>query len=193
MSIAEKKSNYSHEEYLALEKENDFKSQYYQGEIFGMSGGTANHSRISINSGRELSIALRGKDCDVFNSDLMVRIEAADAFVYPDLSVVCGKEDFYKDNTRILLNPTIIVEVLSETTERFDRGSKFRKYQTIPSLKEYVLIDQWEAQIDVFRPIEDGKWELTTYSGLDGLLKLESISVEIPLIEIYRRVNFSES
>lgn len=193
MGVAEKKSKYTIEEYLTLEKENNFKSQYYSGEIFAMSGGTANHSRIAINSARELSISLRDKDCDVFNSDLMVRIEAADSFVYPDLSVVCGQEEFYGENSRILLNPTIIVEVLSETTERFDRGSKFRKYQTIPGLKEYVLIDQWEAQIDVFRPIEDGKWELTTFSGLEAVLELSSISVTVPLSEIYRRVDLQES
>lgn len=181
---------YSVEEYLALEKENDFKSEYYQGEIFAMSGGTANHSLISVNLAGELRSALKGRECTAFNSDLMVRIEAADANVYPDVSIVCGPPEFYQGNDRILLNPTVVIEVLSETTERFDRGSKFHKYQTIPSLKEYIIVDQWAAQIDVFRPSTGGKWEWEGAFGMDAILDLKSIQVSIPLQEIFYRVDF---
>ena len=190
MNTAEKKT-LTEEEYLELERTSDVKHEYYNGEIFAMSGGTANHSRISTNLGHDLLDALRGKDCDVFNGDLKVHIQAADAFVYPDVSIVCGEVNFHENNQHTILNPTVIFEVLSESTERFDRGSKFRKYQTIPSLKEYVLVDQWELQIDIFRPSSDGKWEWEGFSGLESFAHLESLGIKLLLKNVYYRVEFS--
>jgi len=193
MSRVEKKAKYSVEEYLVLEKSNDFKSEYSQGEIFAMSGRTINHSRIAVNITRGIGNALQGKKCEVFNSDLMVRIEAVDANVYPDVSIVCGPPEFNEDNDRILLNPTVVIEVLSETTERFDRGSKFHKYQTLPSLEEYIIVDQWAAKIDIFRPTTGGKWEWEGAFGMDAQLELKSIAVKLPLEEIFYNVTFPGS
>ena len=191
MSTAEKKLRYSFEEYLVIEDQNDFKSEYYQGEIFAMSGGTDERSRISSNISREIGVALLEKECSVYDSNLKVRIEAADAGVYPDCQVICGPSEYYQGRKDVVLNPIVVVEVLSESTAAYDRGGKFSHYKKIPALMEYVLVEQKEPIVDVFRRNEEGLWvQFGRYEGLDSMVELTSIQVSIPANMIYHRVIF---
>lgn len=195
MSIAEKKKKYSVEEYLRLEEAAVEKSEFYGGEVYAMSGGTRNHSAICANIIRSAGNALMDKDCTVFDSNFKVRIEAADAFVYPDSFVICGTEEFYPKSNHVCLNPTVVFEVLSDSTADYDRGGKFRKYQQVPSLQEYVIVHQNEAQIIVYRKTDAG-WsffEGRIYSDLTSDVELKSLDITIPMEKIYYRVDFPEN
>lgn len=188
MSISEEKVKYSIEEYLALEEKAENKSEYYDGEIYLMSGGTIAHGLIGANMARHLGNALDDRDCSVFGGEVKVRIESANAFVYPDAMVVCGDEERFNDLA--LTNPILVVEVLSESTAAWNYTDKFRLYQMLPSLEEYVLIEQKKPQVDVFRRNDDGLWFLEGYKGLEAMVELKSLGVEIALKDIYRRVKF---
>ena len=157
-----------------------------------MSGGTRNHSVIGANISGELRSALLDRNCTVCNSELMFRIEAADAAVYPDGMVICGPESYYHDRKDVVTNPMVVVEVLSDSTASWDRGGKFRQYELLPSLQEYVLIEQNEPQVDVFRRNEHGLWELERYGGLDELIIFKTLKVEVAMASIYHRVEFPE-
>lgn len=192
MSTSEKKLRYTFEEYLKLGEDAEFKSEFYQGEIFAMSGGTGDHSLIGTNVTRELGNALMGKECLVYGSDLKIRIDAADAGVYPDGMVICGSREYYKDRLDVVMNPTAVIEVLSDGTAAWDRGGKFRQYRLIPSLKEYLVVEQKEAQIDVFRKNDQGLWVLESYRGLGEDVEFQSLGVSIPSKGIYHGVEFQE-
>lgn len=190
MSTLEEKNKYSLEEYLTREDQSEYKSEFYNGEIFDMSGGTIPHGLIGANVSRELGVALLDKDCSVFGGEVKVRIELANAFVYPDAMVVCGKVERFGDRPDAVTNPVIVVEVLSDSTGSWDRGGKFRQYELLPSVREYVLVEQKEAQIDVFRRDEKGFWLLERYAGLDASVEFKSVGVSIPCKRIYHRVEF---
>jgi Uma2 family endonuclease len=190
MSVSEKKTHYTFEEYLAQEDQAEFKSEFYQGEIFAMSGGTKNHSLIGLNINAELRNALRGSDCFAGSNDLKIRIEAASASVFPDGLVVCGKEEYHANRKDIITNPTVVIEVLSESTTAWNYSGKFRQYQMLPSLQEYVLVEQKEPQVDIFRRNEEGLWVLEGYKGLEAWVEFKSLSVKIAMREIYHRVEF---
>lgn len=191
MSTAEKRFRYTFDEYLSQEETAEYKSEYYKGEIFAMSGGTAHHSLISTNMTREMGNALMGKDCFVFGSDLKIRIDAADAGVYPDGMVICGPLDYYQDRDDIIANPVVVVEVLSKSTAAWDRGGKFKHYRLLDSLKEYILIEQKVPQIDVFRKNEEGFWVLQEYEGVNSQIEVRSVGVELSTERIYYGVEFS--
>ncbi len=180
---------YTVAEYLALEEPAEYRSEYFEGEIFAMAGGSPNHDRIASDCDRFIGDAIFGKGCETFTSNMKVRIENSKAYYYPDLSVVCGKAEFEQDG--ILTNPVVLFEILSPSTEGFDRGNKFRRYKQISSLREYVLISQNEPQIDVFFKTDDGSWRLDSYEGLDDLMQLRAIGIHIQLADIYRRVEFA--
>ena len=190
MSVAEKKKHYSVAEYLAMEVMADHRSEYFDGEIYAMSGGTLNHSRICRNIARTVEVALDGTSCEVFGQDLAVWLQSENSFVYPDLSVVCGPPEVMDKTNRQITNPFLIVEVLSESTEAFDRGGKFRMYRTLESLKSYVLIDQWDAIVEVYRQDKNGEWRFHSYNGMDSSIHLPNLNVELTLADIYRRVDF---
>jgi len=192
MSTSEKKLRYTFDEYLELGKEAEFKSEFYQGEIFAMSAGTGDHSLIGTNVSRELGNALMGGECLVYGSDLKIRIDAADAGVYPDGMVICGPREYYKDRKDVIINPIVVIEVLSEGTAAWDRGGKFRQYRLLPSLQEYIVIEQKEAQIDIFRKNAKGLWVLESYRGLAEKVEFQSLGVGITSSGIYHGVNFSE-
>lgn len=176
----------SPEEYLELEREADYKSEYFQGEVFAMAGAGRNHNRITANLGGEMYIFLKGKSCRSYSSDLKVHIPDNGLYTYPDLLVVCGKEQFVDDKTDTLLNPRIIVEVLSKSTASYDRGEKFQLYRSIPSLEEYVLIDSQRVAAEVFRKSEQGFWSLMSESyTLEGSIELASIGLTLPMRDIY--------
>lgn len=192
MGTAQKKPLYKYEEYLSLEEASDIRSEYYDGEIFDMAGGTEEHSRIISNVIREVGNEIFEKDCSVFEGNLKVRIEAANSTVYPDAMVVCSPIEYDHDRKDIICNPGIVIEVLSEGTAGYDRGGKFRKYQQLPSLQEYVLIEQKEAQVDVFRRNAQGLWILHSFQGLDAVLVLESLNIQVEMARLYHRVQFED-
>ena len=176
----------SPEEYLELEREADYKSEYYQGEVFAMAGAGRNHNRITENLSISIGSFLRGKSCRTYSSDLKIYIPDNGLYTYPDLLVVCGKEQFVDDKTDTLLNPRIIVEVLSKSTGSYDRGEKFQLYRSIPSLEEYVLIDSQRIAAEVFRKSEKGFWALMSESyTLEGSIELASIGLTLPMRYIY--------
>lgn len=177
-------------EYLAIEREASVRSEFFNGEMFAMSGGTLNHSRIAKNVLLQLGNQLAMRACEPFTSDLRV-VCPTGLITYPDLSVICGDpefEDGFKDAVR---NPTLLVEVLSKSTESYDRGKKFDHYRTIDSLREYVLIAQDEPMIQTFLRNDDGTWTLRVASGLDQRISLTSIDCELRLADVYDRVDFS--
>jgi Uma2 family endonuclease len=181
----------SEAEYLAIERRAEFKSEFYDGEMFAMAGGSRAHSLIAANLVRELGNSLKGRPCVVFNSDLRVKVEATGLYTYPDASVVCGAQRFIGEDT--LLNPTLVAEVLSESTEAYDRGRKFGQYRQIPSLGEYLLISQTEARIEQFVRQQNGLWQLRDAVGLGSILELASLNVAIALDEVFANVDLIET
>lgn len=188
MSVAAKRIP-TGEEYLAWEREAEFKSEYLRGEIYAMSGASLNHNIISSNLTREIGNGLKGRPCLAFVSDMKVQIDAADAYFYPDLSGLCGKLEFHDDRQDTCRNPQFIIEIISDRTESYDRGKKFFSYQMLPSLKEYVLVSQKMAAVEVYRKDGD-RWIYQLLKGMDAVLKLESVGCEVPFDEIFRNVEF---
>ena len=177
------------EEYLAIERNAEYKSEFYRGEMFAMPGGTANHSDLAVAIASILRTRLLGRGCKVFNSDLKVRTGTDDLYTYPDLSVVCGERIFADDESDVLVNPKLIVEVLSRSTEAHDRGFKFQEYKKVASLQEYVLVSQSAPLIETFWRPEGGVWSgYSEARGLDATLVLQSLGLDIPLAEIYRDI-----
>ena len=178
------------EEYLNREKDAEFRSEYFRGEMFAMAGASANHNLIVLNAGASLREQLKKKPCRVYPSDLKLRIESTGLYTYPDLSVVCGEPQLETNGGDVLLNPVVLIEVLSESTEAYDRGKKFEHYRTIPSLKHYVLIAQDRYSLDCFSRKPDGSWILTSCQDLDGKVGLEAIDTHLAVAEVYDKVVF---
>ena len=177
-------------EYLALEKSAlDIKYEFFDGEAFAMVGAGRNHNRINVN----LTVELGGKfkadksTCNLFSNDMRVKI--AENYVYPDIVIYCGDAEFEDDEFDTLTNPVVIMEILSDSTEVFDRGKKFAYYQTIPTLQEYILVSQKECRVEQYTRSGDG-WLYRSYKGADRILKMESVNCELPLSEIYWDVEF---
>ena len=177
-------------EYLRIERAARYRSEFFRGEMFAMAGGSPKHSRLKTNVLTELNNRLKGKPCAPFDSDLRVRCRTG-LYTYPDASVICGELEFDDEHKDTVLNPTLIVEVLSKTTEAYDRGKKFDHYRTIPALREYVLVSQDEPMVQRFLRNDDDTWTLTAVSGLERSLMLNSIGVELPLAEVFDRVDFT--
>lgn len=180
---------YSPEEYLASEVEAEYKSEYFQGEIFAMAGGSVNHNRIAVNISTEFKMALRGKSCDVFSSDVRVLVQRNGLYTYPDAMLVCGKLEFAEGRDDTITNPKLIVEVLSKSTKNYDRGSKFTLYRGLPSLEHYILIDQDEVRVEYYHKQATGQWVLTELDNLEATLTLESLDLTISVRDIYDNVD----
>lgn len=176
---------YTIEEYLELEKESDIKHEYYRGEVFAMSGAKMDHNNIVVNLIYKLKDTLKGKSCKPHNSDQRIHIPQNTLFTYPDISIVCDKPQTLNDDKWNLLNPSVIIEVLSHSTRNYDQGQKFRLYRAIPAFKEYILVDSENILIEVFRINERGHWELEEYTQLTDKLFIRTIDVYISLTEIY--------
>ena len=187
-----KKQYYSPEEYLHFEDLATERSEYYDGEIFTMAGGTANHNQISSNICAELNMALRKKDFRVYIADVKLWIAQRNCFNYPDVMVIAGAPQFYENRRDIVLNPQIIVEVLSDSTEGYDRGDKFAQYRTLDSLQGYILVHQNKCHIDYFRKIAKHEWSFTELKESAAVLKLVSLNVELKLANVYDKVEFTE-
>jgi Uma2 family endonuclease len=177
------------EEYLAIERKAETRSEFFAGEMFAMSGASREHNLIASNLNREIGEQLKDRPCEVYTTDMRVRIPSG-LYTYPDVVVVCGDPKFEDDSVDTLLNPLVLIEVLSESTADYDRGTKFKHYRQISSLREYVLVDQTSAQIEHFTLGNDGAWKLTETKGLDATLILDSIGCRVPLSEVYRKVKF---
>jgi len=180
------------DEYLHRERKAEFRSEYLRGETFAMAGASANHNLIVLNAGASLREQLKKKPCRVYPSDLKLRVEATGLYTYPDLSVVCGDPQLESDAGDVLLNPVVLVEVLSDSTEAYDRGKKFEHYRTITSLIHYVLIAQDRHSIDCFTRSPDGSWRLTSCQDLDGKVELTSIESQLAALEVYDKVVFTD-
>lgn len=172
-------------EYVALEAESDVKHEYVNGEVFAMAGGTLEHSRIAANIILELGAQLRGRPCVVYTSDARVRVRATGLATYPDASIVCGSIERDPEDANTLTNPVVLVEVLSDGTEAYDRGEKFAHYQRIPSLREYLLVSQHGKRIDHYLRNDDGTWTFRAVEPPGGV-RLPSIGCELALDAVYR-------
>jgi Uma2 family endonuclease len=177
-------------EYLEIERRAEFKSEFRDGEMFAMSGGSRPHSRIACNLISAIDTQLKGSPCMVFNSDMRVKVQMAGLYTYPDVSVLCGPEEVEDEHDDVLLNPTVIAEVLSDSREAYDRGKKFEMYRRLPSLREYLLVNQHEPLIEQFIRQPGGEWLLRDVSGLEGKLSLPSLGITIALAEVYSKVRF---
>jgi Uma2 family endonuclease len=178
-------------EYVERELRSDVRSEYHSGEVLEMSGGTIDHSRIIRNVSGELRTLLRGKPCEPFEANLRLYVRAYDRGFYPDAQVICGPVEYFETDTSrtTVLNPGVVIEVLSPSSAEYDRGEKLRAYLSVPSLKQYVLVESGTAYVEVLTRREDG-WLRTDASGLEGVLKLASIGVELKLSEVYLGVTF---
>ncbi len=179
------------EEYLRRERVAEFRHEHFNGEIFAMAGGSPPHSLITANTIGELRDKLKNTPCRVFDCNLRIRVSATGLYTYPDASVICGKLQFDDEEGDTVLNPTVLVEVLSKSSEGYDRGEKWAHYQTIVSLREFVLIAQDQPRMERFLRNEDGTWTPATVAGLDQTLQLPSIGITVSLAEIFHGVDFT--
>jgi len=190
--LAKAVSYISEEEYLDMEREAETKSEYYDGEIFAMAGASGKHNLIVTNLIFSLESQLRKKPCRVYPSDMRLKIEATGLITYPDVTVVCTKEKFRDNKKDTLLNPDVIIEVLSASTESYDRGKKFRNYRLIASLKEYVMISQHSRRMERYSRKPDQQWVLTEADDDNPVIFLEAIGCTLDISEVYEKTEPEE-
>jgi Uma2 family endonuclease len=181
----------SPQEYLAQERHAEFKSEYLRGEVFAMAGASYEHTLIKDNLAREAGNQLKGGPCRVLTSDMRVKVNATGLYTYPDVAIVCDRPQFEDEEFDTLLNPRAVVEVLSESTERYDRGAKFGHYRKVLSLQEYVLVAQDKPLVERYVRQADDSWLLTVFEGLPQTFAFASVPAQIPLADIYSGVEFS--
>lgn len=186
---------FTFEEYLVKEAAAEYKSEYHGGKIVAMAGGSFDHNTIGQNAGTAISNQLKAKKkkCRVANSDQKIFIESYDKGIYPDVSVICDKPNFHNNRKDVITNPILVVEVLSPSTENYDRGKKFTQYRSLPSFKEYVLITQGEAKVESWYKQEENVWRISNAKGLDSTIQLYSLGIEITLADIYYLIDFTET
>jgi Uma2 family endonuclease len=188
------KTKHTMEEYLQWEKNQSEKHEYYRGEIFtmeghgdalAMSGAGHRHNKIFSNLFGGLFSNLRDKKCQPFGSDMRIHIPENTLYTYPDITIICG--DFISADTDedTLVQPTVIIEILSPSTKNYDRGEKFTLYRDIPALKEYILVDTASIRIEAFRINEGGHWELEEYKSVEGVLRISAVDISLPVVDIY--------
>src|SRR6266542_2469738 len=190
MGVVEQARKLTEAEYLALERAAEFKSEFFAGEMFAMAGGTPMHSLVGTNLAIEFGVRLKGRPCVPFNADLRIKVEETGLFTYPDLSVICGPLQFAAGTDDTVTNPTLLAEVLSDSTENYDRGTKFDHYKKIPSLREYLLVRQKEQVIEQRIRQQGGDWLLRQAVGMDATLAIPSLEITIALAEIFANVKF---
>jgi len=180
------------EEYLEFERKSEVKHEFYNGQVFAMAGAKRRHNLIALNIGSEIRSNLKGKDCEAYPSDMRVLVAKFGLYTYPDVSVVCGKPEFQDDVLDTLLNPVLLIEILSDSTESYDRGRKFQHYRNIDSLYEYILVSQNEARIEKYVRQGDGFWVFSEAVGVNSTITFESIDCPIPLAEVYDKIDFED-
>lgn len=191
------KPYYTVEQYLTWERQADERSEFVDGEIYAMAGESGAHADISMNLAGSLQQQLRGSECRARTKDSKVRSGALKEHLgrgmisYPDMVVICGDVEYHDDQKDVILNPKVVLEVLSESTEEFDRGTKFMRYRSFnPTLTDYILISQTEPHVEHYIRLENGEWLLREYDGLDRSFQIDSIKCNISLNDLYERVDF---
>ena len=179
------------EQYLEIERRAERKSEYNNGEMFAVAGAKQAHNRLVANLIAGLHRQFRSRPCDVYPSDMRVRVSATGLYTYPDVVAVCGEQRFLDDQKDTLLNPGLLVEVLSPSTEAYDRGRKFEQYKSIESLREYLLVASDRVHADQYTRQADGRWLLTSADCMEDSLTLESVGIQIALADLYEKVDFS--
>ena len=184
-------TRYTPEDYLARERGADRKSEYLNGFITAMAGASFEHGLLEANLIREIGTQLKDGPCDVVTSNVRVLVNATGLYTYPDATIICGRPNFVDQKFDTLVNPTVVIEILSPSTEAYDRGAKFAHYRQIESLREYVLVSQNRMLVERFTK-QGEDWLLTASEGPEAVLELKSVGCKILLSEIYRKVVFSE-
>ena len=177
-------------EYFALEEKAERRSEFHDGQMFLMAGASREHNIINRNLSFELQLRLRGGSCQVFYTDQRVKADQTGRYLYPDLLIVCGQVEYAPENRDTILNPRVVIEVLSESTEKYDRTIKFRYYKNMPSVVEYVLVAQDSPLVERFCRLPDNVWTHADFVGLDSALSLVAAPITLPLADIYRGVEF---
>jgi Uma2 family endonuclease len=190
MSLPQRKTELTPEAYLAIERQAEYKSEYFNGEMFAMAGASPHHVLIVTNVPSELRWQLKRRPCTVYSTDLRVKVSTTGLYTYPDVTVVCGQPQFDDEHQDTLLNPTLIVEVLSQSTKDYDRGEKFEQYRTLESLKEYILIAQNRCHVEQFVRQPDNRWLLSESNQLEDIIELSSIGCHLALTEAYDKVEW---
>ncbi|TVP59720.1 MAG: Uma2 family endonuclease [Nodularia sp. (in: Bacteria)] len=181
---------YTPEEYLALEEAADYKSEYIDGEIIPMAGGTIDHNQISLNLSSELNFAFKRQNYRVFMGDVRLWIAQKRIYTYPDVMILADEPEFFNNRKDTIVNPQVIIEVLSKSTKGYDRESKFEAYRTIPTFQEYLLIDQTRIRVEQFSKTGKKQWSLREYDEEDQAIALNTIPFEISLQDLYNKVKF---
>ena len=192
MQVQTRKHIYTPEEYLELEEKALYKSEYRNGEIIPMTGGTTNHNQIALNFASSLLYVIRGKKYRVFIGDVRLWIPEYREYTYPDVIVTDGKPIYAGKNNTTVTNPLLIVEVLSKSTKNYDQGDKFTFYRSIPQFKEYVLVEQNQYQVMHYSKTNEGEWIFREYKCENDIVKLQHLNFELSLIDIYQDVNFDD-
>ncbi len=181
------------EEYLAFERASEFKHEYRGGVVIDMTGASRRHNLICLRTAAMLDTQLRGRPCEVYANDMRVKVRQAKLYTYPDIVAVCGEPRFADDTFDMLINPTLIIEVLSSSTESYDRGEKFQQYRKLISLQDYILISQSQPHIERYTRQEDDSWQMTEAQGLETSIELTSIACTLNLAEVYERIDFTDT
>jgi Uma2 family endonuclease len=189
-AITINQQTYTFEEYLALEEQSEVRHEFHNGAIRAMAGGSEEHSLISTNISTALNNFLdtQNKDCRVYNADLKVRSETFNKSVYPDVMMICGDRQYYNNSKSVVLNPLLLIEVLSKSTKDYDKGEKFELYRSIPAFKEYVLVYQTVPMVQTWYKQDEDLWKIDSARGLDSAIYLNTLDFELPLAEIYKRL-----
>ena len=182
----------SAKDYLDSERASKTKHEYFAGQIYAMAGASERHNTLAGNTFASLHSQLRRRSCNIYPSDMRVKVNPMGLYTYPDISVVCGAPQFEDGKRDTLLNPTVIVEVLSPSTENYDRGQKFQRYRALSSLAEYVLIAQDAMHVEHYARQPDGRWLLTEDDGPEGAIHLAAIACDLVLADVYEKVDFED-
>jgi len=180
------------EEYLEIERNAEFKSEYYNGEMFALAGASYVHNRITRNISKALGLQLKGKVCEEFQSDLKIKEKISGLFTYPDVVVICGEPEFYDDEKDVVVNPAVIMEVLSKSTETYDRGFKFEWYRRIETLKDYFMVSQDKISIEYYTRNDDDSWTLKEFKKINQNIEIKSIGCILELKDVYYKVDLKK-
>ena len=189
---AQPKLKLTEAEYLAIERNAEFKSEFFNGEMFAMAGANRLHNIANENLTLRIGMQLLDGPCRTLSRDQRVRISRTGLYCYPDLIIVCGPLEYSTEDPDTLVNPRVIIEVLSDSTERYDRTTKFQHYQQLPSMMEYVMVSQHQPMCERFSRSADGSWAFVAFVGMNAKLELTSVPVQVPLVDIYAGVTFPE-
>ncbi|BAP56679.1 hypothetical protein THII_2382 [Thioploca ingrica] len=179
-------------DYLQFERQAPIKHEYYQGEIFAMTGASRAHNLIVISIATLLYNQLRQRPCEIYANDMRVKVSTTGLYTYPDLAVVCDSPQFDDQHKDTLLNPAVLIEVLSESTERYDRGKKFEHYRSLDSLNDYLLVAQDEIHIEHYQRYDKDSWLLNEAKGTEGVIRLDTLACQLLLVEVYEKITFDQ-